>query len=53
MNGERDLTVGNFVLVNTTSFSIIGDGVTKSKSLKTIYYYFKTNEISILKIKLK
>ena len=31
MEGEKDLIVGNFVLVNTASFSITRDGITKSK----------------------
>ena len=31
MNGEGDLIAGNFVLANTTSFSITRDRVTKSK----------------------
>ena len=31
MKSERDLAVDNFVLANTTSFNINGDGITKSK----------------------
>ena len=31
MKNEGDLVVGNFVLANTTNFSITRDGVTKSK----------------------
>ena len=34
MNGEGDLAFGNFVLVNTTSFSITQDGIAKSKQSK-------------------
>ena len=34
MNSEGDLVVGNFVLANTTSFSITRDGIAKSKKSK-------------------
>ena len=31
MNGEEDLTIGNFVLAKTMSFNITRDGVAKLK----------------------
>ena len=35
MNGDRDLVVGNFVLANTTSFSITQDGIAKSNGIRS------------------
>ena len=35
MKGERDLAVGNFVLANTTSFSITRDGTQNKKGVRS------------------
>ena len=42
-NSEEDLAVGNFVLANTTSFSITRDGIAKENGVrspksKRVYY---------------